>query len=98
MGVGSLEQAFVGVVSGLKEAEEAVGCTTDGMSVAEVVLDHGTVGLDPVEDTLNLFQGPDLDHGIYLCPFVLDDGIRVRGNLDLAWGEEAVVCTPADLQ
>ena len=86
MEVGSLI-FVVGVVSDLKGAGEAVGCTADSMSVVAVVLDHGTVGWDPAGGTSNLFRGPDLCPGLYPCPFVLGDGIRVRGNLDVAEGE-----------
>ena len=80
----------VGVESGSGGPWEAVGCTSDSRDVVVVVLDYDTAGWDLVEDTSNLYRGPDLDPGIYHCPFVLGDDIHVRGNLDVA-EREAVI-------
>ena len=91
---GSLVGA-AGVVLGSTGVGEVVGYMVGSRNGVAVVLDRGIVGWGPVEDTLNLchlpYPGPDL----YPCPFVLDDGSRVRGSLGVVEGE-GVAGTPVD--
>ena len=85
------------MVSGSKKAGEAIGCTGDSTNVVAVVLDHGTVGLGPLEDASSLFRSPVPVPEHHPYPFVLGDDIHVRDSLDVAEGE-AVVGTLADWQ
>lgn len=76
----------VGVVSGLKGVGEVVGYMVDSRNAAAVVLDHGTVGWDPAEDTSIPFRLPYLGPAPYPCPFVRG-GSRVRGSPCVVEGE-----------
>jgi hypothetical protein len=83
--------SFVGAVavaSDSKEAEAEVGCMAGSRNAVVVVLDHGTVGLDLMEDTLNPALDPDLDPVLYPCLSVLDGDSHVRDSPD-AEGVEA---------
>ena len=80
----------VGIALGSKRVEEVVGYMADSRNAVTLVLDHGTVDWDQVEDTSNLCRPPYLGPALCPCPFVPGGGSHVRGNLDVVVVEVVV--------
>lgn len=72
---------------GSEEEEVVVDYTTGSRNAVAVVLDRGTVGWDPAEDILNLFQLRYLYPVLYPCPFVPGGDSPAPGSPGVAEGE-----------